>query len=163
VGHWHVALVAPRLWRSLGSPLQASSDPDYTVAVMRAAHPRCHTVRMSLQCIIVDDHQPFLEVARAKLEQQGMAVVGVAANGIEALRQARELGPDLALVDISLGTENGFDVAREINSYVGSVILISSSDHYEDDEYAEIIAGSHAVGFLSKATLSADAISRILL
>ena len=117
---------------------------------------------MSLQCIIVDDYQPFLNIVRAKLERQGVAVAGVATNGTEALRQARELSPDVALVDISLGTESGFDVAREINPYVGSVILISSNDHYEDDDYAELIADSSAVGFLSKATLSADAISRLI-
>ena len=117
---------------------------------------------MPLHCLIVDDYQPFLKVAQAKLERQGMAVVGVATNGIEALRQARELSPDVALVDISLGTENGFDVAREISPYSGSVILISSHDHDEDDGYAELIAASHAVGFLSKVALSADAISRLL-
>jgi DNA-binding NarL/FixJ family response regulator len=117
---------------------------------------------MPLQCIIVDDYQPFLKVAQAKLERQGMVVVGVANNGAEALRQARELSPDVALVDISLGTESGFDVAREINPYVGTVILVSSNDHYEDDDYAELVAGSLAVGFLSKATLSADAISRLV-
>ena len=117
---------------------------------------------MPLQCIIVDDYQSFLKVARANLERQGMAVVGVATNATEALSQARELSPDVALVDISLGTESGFDVAREIHPYVGSVILISSDDHYADDDYAELIAGSPAVGFLSKATLSADAISRLI-
>jgi two-component system nitrate/nitrite response regulator NarL len=117
---------------------------------------------MPLQCLIVDDYQPFLKIARAELERQGMVVVGVATNCIEALRQARELSPDIALVDISLGTENGFDVAREISPHVGSVILISSHDHDEDDGYGELIAGSHAVGFLSKAALSADAISRLV-
>src|SRR5271154_2897030 len=129
---------------------------------MRGTWRPWHTGRMPLQCIIIDDYQPFLKVARAKLERQGMAVAGVATNGAEALRQARELRPDVALVDISLGTESGFDVAREINPYVGSVILISSNDHYEDDDYAELIAGCPAVGFLSKATLSADAISRLI-
>jgi two-component system nitrate/nitrite response regulator NarL len=129
---------------------------------MRAPRPRWHTGRMPLQCIIVDDYQPFLKVARANLERQGMAVIGVASNGTEALRQARELRPDVALVDISLGTESGFDVAREIDPYVGIVILISSDDHYADDDYAELIAGSPAVGFLSKATLSADAIRELV-
>ena len=117
---------------------------------------------MPLQCIIVDDYQPFLQVARAKLERQGMAVAGVATSGAEALSRARELRPDVALVDISLGTESGFDVAREISPHVGCVILISSNDYYEDDDYAELIAGSRAVGFLSKATLSADAISQLV-
>jgi two-component system, NarL family, nitrate/nitrite response regulator NarL len=117
---------------------------------------------MPLQCLIVDDYQPFIKLARAELERQGMAVVGVATNGTEALRQARELSPDVALVDISLGTENGFDVAREISPCVGSVILISSHDHDEGDDYAELIAGSHAVGFLSKAAVSADAINRLV-
>jgi hypothetical protein len=62
----------------------------------------------------------------------------------------------VALGDISLGIESGFDVAQEI------VILISSNDRYEHDDYAGLIAGSPAVGFLSKATLSADAISRLV-
>ena len=115
---------------------------------------------MPLRCVIVDDYEPFLKAARAKLEGQGMDVVGVAANGTEALRQAGRLRPDVALVDISLGAESGFDVGREITPYVGSVIFISSRD--EDDYYAELIAGSPAVGFLSKATLSADAIQRLV-
>jgi DNA-binding NarL/FixJ family response regulator len=117
---------------------------------------------MPLQCIIIDDYQPFLKVARAKLERQGMAVVGVAVNGTEALRQARELNPDVAIVDISLGAESGFDVARAISPHVGSVILISSNDHYADDDYAEVIEASPAVGFLSKVTLSAGAITRLV-
>jgi two-component system nitrate/nitrite response regulator NarL len=117
---------------------------------------------MPLQCVIIDDYQPFLTVARARLERQGMAVVGVATSGAEALRQARELSPDVALVDISLGGESGFDIALEISPYVGSVILISSDDRYADDNYAELIAGSPAVGFVSKAALSADAISRLV-
>src|ERR1700739_3003208 len=96
--------------------------------MMRAPRPRWHTGRMALQCIIIDDYQPFLKVAQAKLERQGIAVVGVATNGTEALRQARELSPDVALVDISLGTESGFDLAQQITPYVGSVILISSPD-----------------------------------
>ena len=126
---------------------------------MRGRRTRWHTGRMRLQCVIVDDNEPFLKVARRVLERQGMAVVGVAANGAEALRQARELRPDVALVDISLGAESGFDVGRQITPHVRNVILISSRD---EDDYAELIADSPAVGFLSKAGLSADAIRRLL-
>ena len=117
---------------------------------------------MALKCVIVDDDEPFLKMARAQLEGQGIAVVGVATNGTEALRQVRELCPDVALVDVSLGAESGFDVGRQITPYVGSVILVSSHDYGEDDDYAELIAGSPAVGFLSKAELSADAIQQLV-
>jgi two-component system nitrate/nitrite response regulator NarL len=117
---------------------------------------------MPLQCVIVDDYLPFLKVARARLERQGMVVVGVAASGAEALRQARELSPDVALVDISLGAESGFDVALAISPFVGSVILTSSDERYADEGYAELIAASPAVGFVSKAALSADAIGRLV-
>ena len=114
---------------------------------------------MPLQCVIIDDYEPFLEAARASLERQGMVVVGVATNGTEALRLARELGPDVALVDISLGTESGFQVGRQIRPYVGSVILISSD---ETGDYAELLAASPAVGFLPKAELSASAIQQLV-
>ena len=46
------------------------------------------------------------------LEREGVTVVGMASSIAEALRQARALRPDLILVDIGLGDESGFDLAR---------------------------------------------------
>jgi DNA-binding NarL/FixJ family response regulator len=114
---------------------------------------------MRLVCLIVDDNKPFLDVARALLERQGMAVAGVAANSLEALTLAREHRPDVALVDISLGEESGFDVARMIAGYARHVILISSNP---EDDYADLLADSPAAGFVSKTELSADAIRRVV-
>lgn len=113
---------------------------------------------MRLVCVIVDDNEPFLAVARALLERQGMAVAGVAANGMEALSLVREHRPDVALVDISLGEESGFDVARLLSGYVRHVIMVSSN---AEEDYADLLADSPAVGFLSKTELSADAIRRL--
>jgi DNA-binding NarL/FixJ family response regulator len=93
------------------------------------------------------------------LDRQGTVVVGVATTGAEAVRQARELHPDVALVDISLGTESGFDVARLLVDHVEYMIMISS---HEEDDYADLITESPAVGFLSKTDLSAAAILRLL-
>jgi DNA-binding NarL/FixJ family response regulator len=112
-----------------------------------------------LVCVIVDDNEPFLAVARALLERQGMAVAGVAVNGMDALQLAREQHPDVALVDISLGEESGFDVARLIAGYVDHVILISSN---AEDDYADLLADSPVTGFLSKTALSADAVRRLV-
>jgi len=114
---------------------------------------------MRLLCVIVDDNLPFLRVSRSMLERQGLTVIGVASNGAEALAVVGELRPDIALVDISLGNESGFDVARRLDSLVGNVIMISS--HTEED-YADLIADSPAVGFLSKTALSAAAIRELV-
>jgi CheY-like chemotaxis protein len=67
-----------------------------------------------LRCLIVDDNLGFLEAARALLEQEGFVVVGVASTGAEATCSVAELQPEVTLVDIDLGEESGFDVARRL-------------------------------------------------
>ena len=67
-----------------------------------------------MRCVIVDDNLGFLHAARLLLEQEGLQVVGVATSGDEALRAVTELRPDVTLVDIDLGGESGFDVARRL-------------------------------------------------
>jgi len=117
---------------------------------------------MAVGVLIVDDNQLFLEAARGLLERQGLRVVGVAATPAEALRRAGELRPEVVLVDITLGGESGFDLARRLAGHPRSgpaVILIST--HAEDD-FADLIAESPAAGFVPKRDLSADAIRRIV-
>lgn len=116
-----------------------------------------------MRCLIVDDSPRFLDAARGLLERQGITVVGVASTSAEALRRAEELRPDVTLVDIDLGGESGFELARRLRWEAGvarsRVILIST--HAEQD-YADLVAASPAVGFLSKSVLSAGAIRDIL-
>ena len=110
---------------------------------------------MQIRSLIVDDNRPFLDAARLLLEREGLAVVGVATTSAEALRLEEELRPDVVLVDIRLGDESGFDLARRLS---GTVILIST---HGQSEYAEEIAASPAAGFIPKARLSADAVLRL--
>jgi CheY-like chemotaxis protein len=67
---------------------------------------------MPLRCLLVDDNLAFLGAATVLLEREGLTVAGTATNSAEALRQAEELRPDVILVDIGLGKESGFEVAR---------------------------------------------------
>jgi CheY-like chemotaxis protein len=124
---------------------------------------RGNLIRVILRCLIVDDSPRFLDAARGLLERQGITVAGLAANGAEALRRAEELRPDVTLVDIDLGGESGFDVARQLSGDGGAplspVILISTHDQ---EDFAELIAASPALGFVSKAELSADAVRALL-
>jgi DNA-binding NarL/FixJ family response regulator len=119
--------------------------------------------RAPLRCLIVDDSPRFLDAARGLLEGQAIAVAGVATTGEEAVRRAGELHPDVALVDIDLGDEDGFEVVRRLADPSAApparLILIST---YAESDFAELIARSPAVGFISKAELSADAIDALV-
>ena len=116
-----------------------------------------------MRCLIVDDNAGFRQAARALLEQEGLRVVGVASTGAEAVRCVADLHPDVTLIDIDLGADSGFEVARRLfddpSAGPGQLILISA--HAEDD-FADLIEASPAVGFLVKPTLSATAIERLL-
>jgi DNA-binding NarL/FixJ family response regulator len=118
---------------------------------------------MSLAVLIVDDNRAFLDAARNLLEREGISVVGLASTIAEALRRAEELRPDLALVDISLAEESGFELARCLGeqSDGGGPAVILISTHAEAD-FADLIAESPAVGFLPKSDLSANAIRGVL-
>ncbi len=119
---------------------------------------------MPLRCLLVDDNEAFLQAASLLLEREGVLVAGVASSVAGALRQARALRPDIILVDIGLGEESGFELARLLardgpGAPGAGVILISTG---AEADYRELIAESPVAGFLPKSELSARGISRIL-
>jgi len=118
---------------------------------------------MPIRCLVVDDSPSFLDAARFLLEREGLTIAGVASTGSEALREAEALRPDVVLLDISLGEESGFDVARQLaeDSRIGGARVILISTHSEAD-FADLIAESPAAGFVPKSELSASAIRKIL-
>lgn len=139
------------------------SAPDFLLAAMPLSRVVATIDRVQLRCVLVDDSDAFLKAASALLRQDGLAVVGVASTSVDAIRQARTLRPDVVLVDIDLGDESGFDLARmlakEAHGTGADVILISAR---AESDYAELIADSPAAGFLEKPRLSARGIRRIL-
>jgi len=118
---------------------------------------------VTLRCVIVDDNPAVLRAASGLLEAQGMDVVGVAATSAEALALMAKLEPDVMLIDIDLGPESGFELARRLAPTLdrarSCVILVSTHDEVD---YANLIAASPAVGFLPKSDLSATAIRRVI-
>jgi two-component system nitrate/nitrite response regulator NarL len=122
----------------------------------------CNPDPMPLRVLIVDDNASFLRAARGLLEAEGVSVVGVACTGLEAHTLAGRLAPDVILVDISLAGESGFDVARRLTELPAAgtaVILISTR---AEADFADLIAASPALGFLSKSELAAAPIRHIL-
>ena len=114
--------------------------------------------------LVVDDNRSFSDLARGLLERQGERVLGTACTSAEAMELAAELRPDIVLVDIALGDECGFRLARLLagdgNGDAPVVILISA---YAPCDVAELIAASPAAGFLPKSDLSSDAIRQIVM
>jgi two-component system, NarL family, nitrate/nitrite response regulator NarL len=110
-----------------------------------------------LRCVIVDDSSLFLEGAVDLLTREGLDVVGVASASAEAIRLVAELGPDVTIVDVDLGDEDGFELAQRLHAIPGASKVILVSTHAEDD-LAQLIEGSPALGFIAKTRLSAQAI-----
>jgi DNA-binding NarL/FixJ family response regulator len=116
---------------------------------------------MPCRVLIVDDHPGFRAQARVLLAAAGYEVVGEAADGESGVRVARDLSPDLVLLDVQLPDITGFEVAQRVHSQPvpPAIVLISSRDA---SDYGSRIGRSGARGFVSKADLSAAALKAIL-
>jgi DNA-binding NarL/FixJ family response regulator len=126
---------------------------------MRRARRLRHAEVVPTRCLLVDDNRTFLETVRGLLDRQGMTVAGIASSTAEAMRQASTLRPDVAVVDIRLGNENGFDLARYL---VGKGIIVIMTSTSAAADYADLLMESSVAGFLPKTELSAEGIERLL-
>lgn len=126
------------------------------------APPDCHAGLVLMRCLLVDDNAAVLSSARALLDQQGVTIVGAASTSAEALRLAAALRPDVVLLDIALGDESGFDLARRLAESNGAAMALIMISTAAESDYADLVAESPAAGFLPKEELSAAGIRRIL-
>ena len=116
---------------------------------------------MAKTVLIVDDHPSFRASARRMLEADGYEVLGEAADGTSAIDAARELQPDVVLLDIRLPDTDGFQVAERLaaNGTAPVIVLTSSGDR---SDFAYEIVASSADGFIPKSELSAEAITLLI-
>jgi CheY-like chemotaxis protein len=112
-----------------------------------------------LRCLLVDDSTHFLEAASQFLEGDGIAVVGVASTVAETLERVPALEPDVAIVDIGLGSESGFDLAWQLAATSTNTVLTSTRS---GSDLAELVAVTPVLGFISKNELSAGAVRDFL-
>jgi DNA-binding NarL/FixJ family response regulator len=116
---------------------------------------------MPVTVLIVDDHPSFRATARLLLESEGFEVVGEAADGTTGLRAARELDPDLVLLDVQLPDVDGFQVAAELTGGTGRPAVVITSSRDESD-FGPLVSASGARGFIPKAELSGAALLALL-
>src|SRR6202046_1634305 len=119
---------------------------------------------MSTKCLIADDQAMVREGFAAVLTAQaGLQVVGQAADGADAVRQARHLNPDVVLMDGGMTVMHGLQATREIlgtakGSALPRVLMLTTFD-LDDYVYAALRAG--ASGFLLKDATAAELVAGV--
>ena len=87
-----------------------------------------------MNLLLVDDHALFLQSLKVLLSAKGYDVLGTASNGLDALRQARLLSPELILMDIDMPEADGLIATRLIKAELPQIkivmLTVSSSDEY---------------------------------
>jgi len=94
------------------------------------------------------------------LEAGGFEVIGEAENGATAIDGARELAPDLILLDVQLPDSSGIDLAGPLSANGGPAVILTSSR--PSDELGPELTTCGALGFVPKDELSASAIADLV-
>jgi DNA-binding NarL/FixJ family response regulator len=112
---------------------------------------------MAVRVLIVDDQEPFRLAARMVVDAtDGFEVVGEAETGEASVEMARELSPDLVLMDVNLPGINGLDATRRILSAQSDSIVVLLLSTYEEEEYAPRAAECGAAAYIPKAVFGPD-------
>ena len=111
--------------------------------------------------LVIDDHAGFRRGVRLLLEQGPFSVVGEAGDAMSGLLAARQLRPDVVLLDIVLPDSDGFTILGALLATPDppSVVLMSTRD---ESDYGDRVASSGASGFIQKARLGVPALTRLL-
>jgi NarL family two-component system response regulator LiaR len=119
------------------------------------------TTKEPIRVLVADDQAIVRKGIRALLAQvAGIAVVGEAANGAEAVAQAQALDPDVTLMDLAMPVMDGIEAIRRITArWAGARILVLTSFTGDDKVFPAIKAG--ALGYLLKDSEPADLIRAI--
>lgn len=114
-----------------------------------------------IRVLIVDDHTLFRESLRSLLKAaRGIEIVGEAEDGIEAVRKAVQLRPDVVLMDIAMPNLNGLQATRQIKRESPSVkVLILTM--YETEQYIIEMLRSGASGYILKRAAARELVSAI--
>jgi DNA-binding NarL/FixJ family response regulator len=114
-----------------------------------------------IRVVLADDHAVVRQGIRQFLETSGdIIVVAEAADGEQALRLARELRPDVAVLDIQMPRQSGIDVARAIRAErlpVGILILTA----FDDEPYVRAVLQAGANGYVLKTADADDIVDAV--
>jgi DNA-binding NarL/FixJ family response regulator len=111
---------------------------------------------MAVRVLIVDDQEPFRLAARAVVEAtDGFEVAGESESGEAGVQAARDLHPDLVLMDVNLPGIDGLEATRQILDGSDAVVVLLLST-YEEEEYGPRAAECGAAAYIPKSSFEPD-------
>ena len=115
---------------------------------------------MTTRILLADDHLVVRQGLRSLLEQGGFVVVGEATDGQEAVRLARTVRFDVAVLDVSMPRMNGIDSAREIMSFAPNSRIVMLTVHTEERQIADALRAGIR-GYIIKTQAADELINAI--
>jgi NarL family two-component system response regulator LiaR len=111
--------------------------------------------------LIADDHPLFRRSVRAVLENEpDLQVVGEASDGVEAVRLAQEIHPDVVLMDITMPELDGLEATRQIKAKCPEIAVLVLTIH-SDEQHAVGILEAGAAGYLTKSVFGEEIVHAI--
>ncbi len=108
-------------------------DSGRSTGVKRMTLAELAPAAVRVRVLIVDDHRTFAELLSGALEAGGMTPVGVASSAAEAVAMAEDLRPDIVVMDIQMGRDDGLAATRRIRELVPDTVVAVVTAHRDPD------------------------------
>ena len=114
-----------------------------------------------IKILLADDHPMLRQGIRHRLEQEpDLEVAGEAGDGEEAIRMARELTPDVIIIDIGMPKINGLEATKQIKAENPAISILVLSVH-DEEEYIIGVLEAGASGYLLKSSYGEELVNAV--
>jgi PAS domain S-box-containing protein len=130
-------------------------------AINRQQTPECQIQYSKVRILLADDHAVMRQgLSNILKEKEDFEIVGEAVNGREAVQLAKELNPDIILMDVSMPEMDGIEATMHISKVLSHTRIIGLSMH-DDDETRDRMINAGASAYIYKASQAEELIKVI--